>query len=172
MGEALKYFFEHAPEIIKAASESPAALAASAIFTTAIIAIALFRQSSVAGRVIGFIVACVVILILSVPFLFIYWAASTGPGINVLSVDYGGAGNGQPRRGCIATEKIQKLCSTQSEFECSFKVDNGLCGDPAPGVPKGARTNWTCGKPLFGNFYMTGVDFPEGTPAHLTCPKT
>ncbi len=53
------------------------------------------------------------------------------------------ASYGIRNRRCDARPAVRDMCSGQRE--CSFRVDNELCGDPARGVDKNLRLEYSCG---------------------------
>ncbi len=63
---------------------------------------------------------------------------------------------------CDATTSFVNVC--ENDASCSVQVSNGLCGDPAPGVPKDVMISYKCG--LEQRFTTVG----EGQNASLTCP--
>ena len=65
------------------------------------------------------------------------------------------------RKFCNAKKALKKLC--EGRKNCSFKVDNRLCGDPYPGKGKYLFVEYLCGK------LKKTVKADEGDMAVLKC---
>ncbi len=63
---------------------------------------------------------------------------------------------------CDATDAFRYQCDDQSE--CSIKVDNRMCGDPARGDRKSASISYQC-----NNRTLT-MNVREGDTARISCP--
>ncbi|MGE0724294.1 MAG: hypothetical protein AB7O45_07960 [Alphaproteobacteria bacterium] len=84
--------------------------------------------------------------------------AQRGDGIRVREAAYGARG-----RYCDAERRLDRECNGRDR--CGFRVDNNLCGDPAEGVVKELRLEFSCGRD------RDSVSAREGQRVELRCDR-
>jgi hypothetical protein len=73
--------------------------------------------------------------------------------ITIVKATYGTTGFVQS---CDATNFVHYECDTKQK--CDFLVSDGMCGDPAPNLPKGLVVYYTCGTDSKSSYANQGND--------------